>query len=145
MNFSNVEDINASGLNWQEFFETKSNNKKDENESTQPTALRYIIYNTVQKDNTVIYKLSQFIKGMRITASINQGTRFYFSFAEYFQEHDDLKKFEEFLNAYGVKCKLVLLEQPDGKKELYFDYTKPLNFSNNLSSGTYALTKFYLQ
>ena len=38
-----------------------------------------------------------------------------------------------------------MLEQPDGKKELYFDHKKPLLFSSNMSSGTLALTRFYLQ
>lgn len=140
--FSNVNEINANELNWDEFFDTSNN---DDKESTNPTALRYIIYNTVQKDTSVIYKLSQFIKNMKFTNSINTNMRIRFDFEEYFEEQEDLDKFEKFLNDYGVKCKLVMLEQPDGKKELYFDHKKPLLFSSNMSSGTLALTRFYLQ
>ena len=139
--FSNLGVINANELNWEEFFESSN----DDAESTRPTALRYIIYNTVQKDGSIIYKLTQFIKGVRYTSSLNANVRFHFPFDEYFEEQEELDKFEKFLNDYGVKCKLVMLDQPDGKKELYFDYAKPLHFASNLSSGTLALTRFYIQ
>lgn len=139
--FSNLGVINANELNWEEFFESSN----DDAESTRPTALRYIIYNTVQKDSSIIYKLTQFIKGVRYTSSLNANVRFHFPFDEYFEEQEELDKFEKFLNDYGVKCKLVMLDQPDGKKELYFDYAKPLHFASNLSSGTLALTRFYIQ
>lgn len=139
--FSNLGVINANELNWEEFFESGN----DDAESTRPTALRYIIYNTVQKDGSIIYKLTQFIKGVRYTRSLNANVRFHFPFDEYFEEQEELDKFEKFLNDYGVKCKLVMLDQPDGKKELYFDYAKPLHFDSNLSSGTLALTRFYIQ
>ena len=62
--FSNLGVINANELNWEEFFESSN----DDAESTRPTALRYIIYNTVQKDGSIIYKLTQFIKGVRYTS-----------------------------------------------------------------------------
>ena len=139
--FSNLGVINANELNWEEFFDSGN----DDAESTRPTALRYIIYNTVQKDSSIIYKLTQFIKGVRYTSSLNANVRFHFPFDEYFEEQEELDKFEKFLNDYGVKCKLVMLDQPDGKKELYFDYAKPLHFASNLSSGTLALTRFYIQ
>lgn len=139
--FSNLGVINANELNWEEFFESSN----DDTESTRPTALRYIIYNTVQKDGSIIYKLTQFIKGIRYTSSLNANMRFHFPFDEYFEEQEELDKFEKFLNDYGVKCKLVMLDQPDGNKELYFDYAKPLHFASNLSSGTLALTRFYIQ
>lgn len=139
--FSNVGVINANELNWEEYFESDSDNSQ----TTRPTALRYIVYNTVQKDGSIIYKLTQFIKGMRFTNSHNSDLKFHIHYAEYFEEAEELEKFEKFLNAYGVKCKLVMLDQPDGKKELYFDYARPLHFASNLSSGTLALTKFYLQ
>lgn len=139
--FSNLGIINANELNWEEFFEYSN----DDTEATRPTALRYIVYNTVQKDGSIIYKLSQFIKGIRYTSSLNANMRFHFPFDEYFEKQEELDKFENFLNAYGVKCKLVMLDQPDGKKELYFDYAKPLHFASNLSSGTLALTRFYIQ
>ena len=38
------------------------------------------------------------------------------------KKYHNLPYFEKYLNDYGVNCKLVVLEQPDGKKDLYFDY-----------------------
>ncbi len=138
--FSNISMINASELNWEEFFNIVN---ESDAELTKPTALRYVIYNTVQKEGAIVYKLSQFIKGMRFTSSLNANFPFFNRFEEYFKEPKELERFETFLNKYGVKCKLVMLEQPNGKKSLYFDYAKPLLFASNLSSGTYALTRFY--
>ncbi len=140
--FSNVEMINATELNWKEFFETGIN---DNTEYTRPTALRYIVYNTVQKEGAIIYKLIQFIKGMVFTNSSSANIRWFYPLDEYFENDEELEKFEKFLNDYGVKCKLVMLEQPDGKKELYFKHNKPLHFASNISSGTLALTRFYLK
>ncbi len=141
-NFLNIEKISAVDLNWEDFFETSNDSEPG---SAKPTALRYVLYNTIQKENSVIYKLSQFVKGMRYTASLNANARLVFPFDEFFENPAELKRFEFFLNKYGLKCKLVMLEQPDGKKELYFDYAKPLHFASNLSSGTLALTRFYIQ
>ena len=141
--FSNTRKINANELNWEEFFETI---RSDDSESIKPTALRYIIYNTVQKEGTIIHKLAQFIKGMRFSSSLNANLRLSLPpVEEYFEEPKELERFEKFLNTYGIKCKLIILDQVDGKKELYFDYAKPLHFASNLSSGTMALTRFYFQ
>jgi len=140
--FSNVHKIGAGELNWNEFLEVGAGD--EDVESTKPTALRYIIYNTIQSESSVVYKLAQFIKGM-IALSSTSVNRIPFDLGRYFEDEKSLEKFERFLNNYGVNCKLVLKEQLDGKKDLYFDYKKPLHFASNLSSGTYALTRFYLQ
>lgn len=142
--FSNTIKINASDLNWNDFIEISDASGQDFIESTKPSALRYIIYNTIQKESSIITKLSQFIKGMRFTPSLNSiSPRLLLN--EYFTDEESLLKFEKYLNNYGVKCKLKMIEGLDGKKDLYFDYKKPLLFSSNLSSGTIALTRFYIQ
>lgn len=143
--FDNVGDINAAELNWQDFFDALYEKQHDDNDSIQPTALRYIIFNTVQKEDSIIHKLSQFIKGMRFTSASSATMPFRGYYADYFDNPENLSKFEKYLNDYGVKCKLVVLEQVDGKKDLYFDHAKPLHFNSNLSSGTAALTRFYFQ
>lgn len=145
--FSNISRISANDLNWEEFFTIMQSNAQKDIESMQPTALRYIIYNTIQNEQSVIYKLSQFIKSMRFSASFND--RFLLgmerNLRQFVDSEDSLQEFETFLNKYGVKCKLIFKEMIDGKKEIYFDYAKPLPFSSNLSNGTKALTKFYIQ
>lgn len=142
--FSNVSAIHAGDLNWSEFLDAMRNPEQKDIESTQPTALRYIIYNTVQTEQSVISQLTAFIKGMRFTHS---ATSFPLSLdiSDHFENEESLAKFERFLNDFGVPCKLILVERFDGKKEVCFDYAKPLPFGSNLSSGTVALTRFYLQ
>ena len=141
--FSNISQINANELNWTEFIDSLKNDSEDI-ESTQPTALRYIVYNTIQPEESIIAKLSGFIRRMRLTTSVN-GRIPYSIYDRYLENDEDLEKFEKFLNDYGIKCKLLLKENIDGRKELFFDYAKPLPFSSNLSSGTLTLTNFYFQ
>lgn len=142
-NFINTNKIDANDLNWNVFMEVSDVSEKELIESSKPSALRYIIYNTIQKEFSLVTKLSQFIKGMRFTASQTASQRF--TLNEYITDDESLLKFEKYLNDYGVKCKLKLIEGLDGKKDVYFDYKKPLLFSSNLSSGTIALTRFYIQ
>lgn len=145
-NFNNVDLINANKLNWEQFIDSLKKEESDMLEPTTISALRYIIYNTVQTESDIIYKLSQFIKGMRFTQSAVRASYISpFAFKEICNNPDELKKFEKFLNDYGVECELIVLDQADGKKDLYFNYNKPLHFSSNLSSGTLLLTIFYLQ
>lgn len=60
-------------------------------------------------------------------------------------ETDAVQQFQSFLNDFGIACKLIVLKEADGKKNIYFDHKMPLSFFENMSSGTMLLTKFYLQ
>lgn len=142
--FSNIAEINAGELNWSDFFDSFNLNDQKTIESTRPTALRYIIYNTLQSEQSVIYKLSHFVRSMRFTASASGNVPSY-AYDKYFDKEENLAKFEKFLNDYGVKCKLKVIDEADGRKELYFDYATPLRFGTNLSSGTSVLVNFYFQ
>lgn len=142
--FSNISDINASELNWSDFFDSFNLSDQKSIDSTRPTALRYIIYNTLQSEQSVIYKLSHFVRSMRFTASASGNVSAY-AYDKYFDNEENLEKFEKFLNDYGVKCKLKIIAEPDGRKELYFDHVTPLRFGTNLSSGTSVLVNFYFQ
>lgn len=143
--FSNVALVNAGGLDWDGFLDMAVNGEKAENENTgNPTALRYIMYNTVQNEHGIIYQLRQFINGMRFSDSVKISTYGMSSTGKTLLEDENLQKFQDFLNEYGVACDLIALEKPDGEKDIYFDYAKPLHFWGNMSSGTAALTKFYL-
>lgn len=144
-NFSNVSQINAGDINWEEFINTtKSDIETNNEDSEKPSALRYIIHNTIQNEQSIIYKLTRFLKGLRFSGSA-LNSPFIGTNKKYLLEEDELLKFQNFLNEYGVECKLILLEQPDGEKEIYFDYKKPLHFFKNMSSGTSELTRFYLR
>ncbi len=65
------------------------------------------------------------------------------SFYELLENSEKLKDFEEFLNAMGIECSLVLKKLPDGQRELYFAHEKLIPFFQNASSGTLALVTLY--
>ena len=68
---------------------------------------------------------------------MNQG------FYESLENPERLKDFEDFLNAMGIECKLVLKKLPDGQIELYFVHEQLVPFYENASSGTLALVELY--
>ncbi len=145
-NFSNVSKINAGGVNWNDFIKNMTGDEDSaEDDAEKPTALRYIIHNTIQFEPSVIYKLSKFIRGMRFANSSLNISKNIIQNKKYLLEEGELDKFQKFLNLYGVECKLILLDQPDGEKEIYFDHKKPLHFIKTMSSGTAELTRFYLK
>ncbi len=134
--------VNAQDLNWEQFLGTTKAEEMQEVEDYSLSVLRYIAHNTVQPENSVIRKIMQFVGGMLYEKGNSGILKINYS---YLREEEKLKKFEKFLNDYGVSCNLVMLEQIDGEKELYFDYKKPLPFFRNMSSGTMNLTKFYMK
>lgn len=143
-NFKNVGIIGAEQLKWNEF---KKYGENDVEMMESLTALRFAYSNTVITRNTAFDKLLKFISGMRFNVGFsaligNVNQRFFLS--EIAESEDEVQKFQNFLNEYGVKCKLISLQDADGEKNLFFDYKKPLEFFRNMSSGTKLLTSFYV-
>lgn len=65
------------------------------------------------------------------------------NFYEALEDPIRLRDLENFLNAMGIECKLVLKKLSDGRGELYFDHEKLVPFYETASSGTLALIVLY--
>lgn len=109
--------------------------------------IRWIFTNTALPNNSILLKLYNFVKGMRMLSVTSQilarPRELEEEFIEYLSAEDHLNDLERFLNAMGVKCSLIILETPEGNKKLYFNNKKPIPFIINASSGTLALYKLY--
>lgn len=110
--------------------------------------LRWLLNNTAFNDSSSFNFLYYYINNMNfITAvkssnrqSIPQKSNFY----EALSIGNNLKRFEEFLNYMGLKCKLKLEQLPDSSYELYFVHDiKKIPFSETASSGTIGLMDLY--
>ena len=118
--------------------------KKDEmdNEYVLPF-LRWLINNTAFSDDSVLIRLSKYVRKMDM---ITVGHDLLYSNRNFFENLKNpayLHNFEDFLNVMGIECKLVLQELPDGQAELYFSQNKLVPFYSTASSGTLALTSLY--
>lgn len=140
--FTNVGLVHAETLNWDDFRDGTDIDNENNVWFEKPAALRLIVYNTIQEEKSVINQLAGFIGRMRFSTSSQNSN--YLIYSEQLSEEEKLKKFQQFLNEHGVECDLILLENPEGKKDIYYNYKKPLQFFSNMSSGTAALTNFYL-
>lgn len=114
------------------------------------SVLRYIISNSKLNELNILKQLSKFIEGMAIIKPSD--TRVNFRGPKLIRtgivstiiEEDLVKDFQKFLSDCGMCVHLKVDVTPEGEKKLYFDYKKPIEFINNASSGTLALTSLYI-
>ncbi|WP_146552403.1 MULTISPECIES: AAA family ATPase [Rummeliibacillus] len=112
--------------------------------------LRYILTNSKLKKLSILKDLSNFIETMAILRPTDNMVQFKGpkivdkSITSEIIEGGLVKDFEAFLNSCGVECRLKTDITPEGEQRLYFDFKRPLEFINNASSGTKALTALYI-
>lgn len=120
-----------------------------EEEREQIPFLRYLLTNGAIVPDSVLYKLEEYVKKMRFYSVAQQlfirRSKMVVSFTDYLGEKENLNRFEEFLNVMGVECELITYKSVDGHFELFFKHKKPIPFYENVSSGTLALTNFYMR
>ncbi len=145
--FDNLKYIDAETAYIERYKESLKIVEDDEiNEPTLPF-LRWVISNVALKNDSVLIKLSSYVRRM-VMITVGNGMQYRFlknsqMFYEVLENKEKLNDFEDFLNAMGVECKLDLKKLPDGQRELYFAHEKLVPFYENASSGTLSLVELY--
>ena len=128
----NLELINAETLNW----------KMLEN---NVSILNYIINNIPLNDTNILKKLYDFISGMNfISGNSLLNTRYYDHILNTIIENKQVKELEKFLNQFDIQEKLEVKTLPTGKKQIYLDHKKPIDFAYSISSGTRSLVQLFV-
>lgn len=146
--FDNLKCIDAETANTDIYLQSLDDGEKADGiaEYNLPF-LRWAISNVALKNDSLLISLFNYVKRMRMVIServlILHQERMKNRFNEFLESSDKLQDLEDFLNAMGIKCKLVLKKLPDGQRELYFEHEKLLPFYENASSGTLALVQLY--
>lgn len=108
---------------------------------------RWLISNVALKSDSNLIYLANYVRRMAMITVGNEMhyrmRRFGGTFFESLENEGRLKDLEDFLNAMGIECKLVLKKLPDGQSELYFAHERLVPFYLNASSGTIALVDLY--
>lgn len=118
-------------------------------ESNEPKLpfLRWLIGNVALKNDSILIYLANYVRRMVMVTVGNEMPyrirRIGGTFFESLENEERLKDLEDFLNAMGIECELVLKKLPDGQSELYFAHEKLVPFYLNASSGTLALVDLY--
>lgn len=136
--FQGLSIISAETVNTNRYL----NKDEMDNEYVLPF-LRWLINNTAFSDDSVLIRLSKYVRKMCMITVGNDLFYSYRNFLENLKNQVHLQNFEDFLNLMGIECKLVLQELPDGQVELYFSQSKLVPFYSTASSGTLALTSLY--
>ena len=144
----NLELVDADTIQIEKYLETVKHMlvEMEDEEHTQVPFLRYILNNVPIMPRSILNKLEDYVKRMRISIvsnSIRQRSLVNISFNEYLAQADNLKKFQDFLNGMGIECNLEVMKTVDGQYELFFKHKSRIPFYENASSGTLTLTTFY--
>ena len=108
--------------------------------------LRWLISNMALPDDSLLVKLLNYVRSMTMVTTGNALMRVRFASSTFFkrlEQENKLEELEDFFNAMGINCRLVLKKLPDGQIELYFSHKKLVPFLKNASSGTLALLDIY--
>ena len=112
--------------------------------------LRYIVNNTVIKEDSPIKKMVKFVSNMLWFRSM-VGKNLYLGYqigektiTEYIIKNGLLEDFEKFLGECGIDEKLVQKTDPSGEEVIYFQKKRLIPFVDAASSGTIALAIFYV-
>lgn len=112
--------------------------------------LRYILTNSKLNELMILKELNSFIRGMAVLRPSENMAQFRGpdvidkGIVKTIINEGLVEDYQSFLNECGLNIKLKVEITPDGEKMLYFDYSRPIEFISNASSGTIALTVIYL-
>ncbi len=112
------------------------------------SVLRYVINNTSLSELHPLKKLFRYVSSMLWFRSLDENRYIGFKnntndYLDFLLEGETLDEFQSFLNRSGVEEKLIIKEDTDGIRRLYFDMPTPLPFMKTASSGTKALYTFF--
>lgn len=146
--FDNLKYVDAETVNVERYLQSLE--VEDEAEELMETSLpflKWLILNAALKNDSVLLQLSHYVKHM-IMLTAGNAMRLYQgmlsrTFYKSLEKPEKLQDLEDFLNAMGIECKLVMKKLPDGQLELYFEHEKLIPFYENASSGTIALIDLY--
>ena len=146
--FDNLKCVEAETANVERYLQALGGvEEAEENMGPKLPFLRWLISNVALKNDSVLILLANYVRKMVMITVGNEMSyrvrRMGNAFYESLENPEKLKDLEDFLNAMGIECRLVLEKLPDGQKELYFAHEKLVPFYENASSGTLALVDLY--
>ena len=146
--FDNLKCVEAETANVERYLQALEGvEEAEENMGPKLPFLRWLISNVALKNDSVLILLANYVRKMVMITVGNEMSyrvrRMGNAFYESLENPERLKDLEDFLNAMGIECRLVLEKLPDGQKELYFAHEKLVPFYENASSGTLALVDLY--
>lgn len=145
--FPNLHSLDAETAVVERFLQ--SLNASDEESSVMsrtPAFLRWLINNTALKSDALLLQLSDYVNSMSsmsANSSMIWSSRMMQRFIDMFEDPEELRAFENFLNGMGIEGKLVCEKTPDGRSMLYFKHEKLIPFFETASSGTMSAFNFY--
>lgn len=146
-NFDNLNYIDAETANVERYKMSQNDNQAAEDIAITLPFLRWLISNVAFNNDSVLIKLANYVRKMIMITVGNampyRSGRMNDTFYESLENPTRLQDLEDFLNAMGIECKLILKKLPDGQRELYFSHEKLVPFYGNASSGTLALVDLY--
>jgi len=152
------ESISLNGILLFEFDYLKKKGSFSELRKLNPTlnlefedvdsVLRYVINNTPLNEMHPLRKMIRFVSSMLWFRNLDENRYIGYKistkdYTDFLYDKDTLSEFQKLLTLADVDEHLIIREDTDGIKRLYFDREIPLPFMKTASSGTKALYTFF--
>lgn len=110
--------------------------------------LKYVLNNTILNGSHPLRQMMRYVSNMLWFRSLDENRFIGYKstsndYFDFIFEPKTLSEFEAFLHKAGVEDDLIVIEDTDGQKRLYFKTDTPLPFFKVASSGTKALYTFF--
>ena len=146
--FPNLQSLDAETAVVDRFLQSLNTPDEENSVSSRtPAFLRWLINNTALKSDALLLQLGDYVNRMTSmsanTSMMMWSNRTTQKFIDMFEDPEELRAFENFLNGMGIEGKLVCEKTPDGRSQLYFKHEKLIPFFETASSGTMSAFNFY--
>lgn len=110
--------------------------------------LKYVLNNTVLEESHPLRRMMRYVSNILWFRSLDENRFIGYKsksndYFDFIFEPNILSEFESFLHKSGVENDLIVKEDSDGQRRLYFKTDIPLPFFKVASSGTKALYTFF--
>lgn len=110
--------------------------------------LKYFMNNSILEEEHPLRQMMWFVSNMLWFRSLDQNRYIGYKtksndYFDFIFNDDNLHELQTFLHEAGIQENLIVKEDVDGEKRLYFDTATPLPFFKVASSGTKALYTFF--
>lgn len=105
--------------------------------------ISYLVNSIPARESGVLHDLRDFVSNMHMLTANNRGPRARQNAIKRIIDNERVGDLESFLNRFGVSEHLLVRQEPDGTRSLYFDHRRPISFADACSSGTETLLMIF--
>lgn len=103
----------------------------------------YLVNSVPARESNVLHAMREFVSDMHMLTAEARGHVARVNILRRIIDENRVNDLESFLARFGVSEHLLVRQEPDGTRSLYFDHRRPISFADACSSGTETLLMIF--